>query len=514
MPPSPTHAPDPCHRDTAPRTLVMGIASTAHEAWMRVCASEADATPVGVLPARERDLAAADALALPLLGGPADLERVLTETGASVVLLAIPGAMHALINELTIRIEQAGASARWLPPMSDTIAGRTGSAPGALDLAKLIGREPRPIDAGLVRSVVAGKRVLITGAGGSIGSEIARIVCAHAPSEIILMERSENALFEIDRELASTHPAVARRAVLHDVVEDARTNALMRQLSPHIVFHAAAHKHVPMMEDHPSAAVTNNVFGTKAVFDGAINAGAERFVLVSTDKAVHPTSVMGATKRLAELYVRSRAREVGTRCAVVRFGNVLGSACSVLPIWDGQIAQGGPLTITDERMTRYFMTIPEAASLVIQSAAIPQGEDAGVYVLDMGDAIRIADLAERLLAQRGVGPQSDAVELRFTGIRPGEKLYEELAYATETLAPTSVPGVRAWSGASPSMSRMARMIEDLGAVRSSSEPGDVIRVLRDCVPEMTSGSTPETPKAVILTTDIPNTSRTQTTHAA
>ncbi|GAB4522155.1 MAG: hypothetical protein Tsb0013_24990 [Phycisphaerales bacterium] len=469
-----------------------------------MCA-HAEAVPVGVLPARDAD----HAIDAPLMGGPEDLERVIDEHRVGCVLLAVPGAMHLLIRTLAERVERAGATARWLAPLGDTLAGRTGATPGALDLAALIGRQARPVDAALVRGVVAGKRVLITGAGGSIGSEIARIVAAHDPEEVILMERSENALFEIDRELGAL--GVPRRAVLHDVVEGARTLALMRQLAPHAVFHAAAHKHVPMMEDHPGAAVTNNVFGTKAVLDGALEAGAERFVLISTDKAVHPTSVMGATKRLAELYVRSRAHDTPTRCSLVRFGNVLGSACSVLPIWDRQIASGGPITITDERMTRYFMTIPEAASLVIQSAAIPQGEDAGVYVLDMGEPVRIADLARRLLAQRGV---EGGVGIEVTGVRPGEKLYEELAYASESLAPTSVAGVRAWSGDAPARADVDRMIALLNAVRSAEDPGEVVRVLVTCVPEMRRPEAIDTPMPVVTRAEIPNTPRTEASHAA
>ena len=487
-----------------PRTLVVGVGDHAIEAYRRLEALD-EATAVGVLPARDADRG----IDAPLAGGPEDLESVIARERVERVLLAIPSAMHLLTASLTQRIEEASASAHWLAPLADTLAGRTGHAPGALDLSALIGRRARPIDAALVREVVAGKRVLITGAGGSIGSEIARIVGAHDPEEVILMERSENALFQIDRELGAA--GVSRRPVLHDIVEPGRTRTLMGQLRPHAVFHAAAHKHVPMMETHPGAAVTNNVFGTRSVLDGALEAGAERFVFVSTDKAVHPTSVMGATKRLAELYVRSRARETATRCSLVRFGNVLGSACSVLPIWDQEIARGESITVTDERMTRYFMTIPEAASLVIQSAAIPQGDEAGVYVLDMGDPIRIMDLAQRLLEQRGV---ANGVGITLSGARPGEKLYEELAYSTEQLDETSVPGVRSWAGRAPERSAIDAMIERLDTVRSDAAPERVIDELINCVPEMRRDLAQGTPARVVTRGDFPNTSRTGTPHAA
>lgn len=494
---------------TPPRTLVVGSARCVREAWDRLLDTGDAAVPVGVVPARRFDAHAIAELDVPLLTDCDGLDDAIRAHHIDLVLVATPAAMHVLTSELTTIAERAGARAQWTPPMSDVLASRTGRAPGGLDLAALIGREPRPIDDTLVREVVGGKRVLITGAGGSIGSEIARIVSTHDASEVILMDRSENALFEIDRELKGPH-----RPMLHDVVEAERTLRLMGELKPDVVFHAAAHKHVPMMEDHPGAALTNNLFGTKAVLDGALANGCERFVFVSTDKAVRPTSVMGATKRLAELYVRSLASETTTRCSIVRFGNVLGSACSVIPIWDAQLAQGGPLTLTDERMTRYFMTIPEAASLVIQSSAIGDGRDASVFVLDMGEPIRILDLAHRLLQQRGLDATS-AIEIEVTGIRPGEKLYEELAYPSEDLVPTSVPGVNSWSGEVPGNAAFERTLRVLDDVRNDTDPGVIVASIRDAVPEMSVNTgVARTPKVVCQTDQIPNTPRTRPTHAA
>ncbi|MBX3366590.1 MAG: polysaccharide biosynthesis protein [Phycisphaeraceae bacterium] len=382
-----------------------------------------------------------------------------------------------------------------------------------IDLASLINREPRPIDRAAVSGLLKGRRVLITGAGGSIGSELARIAASFEPSCIALMERSENALFEIDRQLGSSFRSVPRRAVLHDVVDAERTLKLVRELRPDVVFHAAAHKHVPLMEDHPAHAVTNNFFGTKSIADASLAAGAERFVLISSDKAVNPTSVMGATKRLAEIYVQalhrdSRATPASTprtRFSMVRFGNVLGSSCSVVPIWSAQLVDGGPLTVTDTRMTRYFMTIHEAAGLVIQAASIDDpSPTAPVYVLDMGDPIRILDLARRFLDAHGyaarlvdrdgnlvldpdapdeTGRIAQRIDILISGIRPGEKLHEELAYAAENLRPTPYEGIDAWAG-TPCTNSIPSLVADLSHARHAESPDAVISTIRRLVPEM------------------------------
>ncbi len=442
----------------------------------------------------------------------------------------------------------------------------TGAAP-SIDLAKLIGRTPYEMDRGAISAILRGKCVLISGAGGSIGSELAKVAAEFEPSLLVLMERSENALFEIDRQIGRHFPGVKRKPVLHDVVDAEQTLRAFEKVCPHVVFHAAAHKHVPLMEDHPAHAVTNNLFGTKSIADAAVAVGAERFVMISSDKAVNPTSVMGATKRLAEMYVRglgerarndgpppsllrsdtspARAGEGGTRLSMVRFGNVLGSNASVLTIWAQQIAEGGPLTITDPRMTRYFMTIPEAATLVVQSAALEVtgvgsresriGSDAsagevGVFVLDMGDPVRIVELAERFVRAHGmvarvvdgqtrgvdrtgvaqsghaggtgfgedaetragkpVPPSEQVIELICTGIRPGEKLHEELAYAAEQLRPTAHPGIRAWAGpgfGDEVAARMREMVDDLNAARFSPDPARVVEMIRKHVPEMRTG---------------------------
>ncbi len=447
--------------------------------------------------------------ALPVLGGLADLARVVSEHGATLAIISLPSVMGAEALRARAAVRALGLAERIVPPIAEMLAnappvrGVFGLGP-RLDMSELIGRTAYGIDTRSVAGILAGKRVLITGAGGSIGSELARIVATFHPETLVLMERAENALFEVDRRLARSHPGVARRAVLHDVVDAEATLRHLVGLRPHVVFHAAAHKHVPLMEDHPAHAVTNNVFGTKSIADAAQTVGAERLVMISSDKAVNPRSVMGATKRLAEVYVQSlHAREHGrggTRLSMVRFGNVLGSACSVLPIWSSQLGEGGPITVTDERMTRYFMTIHEAAALVIQSAAVePEAGEAsaGVFVLDMGEPVRILELAGRFvrahgfetrIVRRGVSPGSEdpgAITIEITGARPGEKLHEELAYDAEQLRPTRYPGINAWiAQGREEENSAASMIADLSAVRSVSDRGAVLSVLRRYVPTL------------------------------
>lgn len=447
--------------------------------------------------------------------------------------IALPRAHAATSQRLRAQLHAIGVDVRNITPIAEQFAPRSGPSvtfASPVDLVDLIGRSPYSIDRAMVLRAIQGKRVLITGAGGSIGSEIARIVATFEPSELILFERAENALFEIDRQIARRAPALARRSVLHDVTDEELTRLRVMDLAPHVVFHAAAHKHVPLMEDHPADAVTNNFFGTKSIADAALAAGAERFVLISSDKAVNPSSVMGATKRLAEMYIQAlHAHSAGraaarTQFSMVRFGNVLGSACSVLPIWSSQIADGGPITVTDPRMTRYFMTIPEAAALVIQAGALDANANAALYVLDMGEPVRIVDLAERFIRSRGFAPQivdarpglrttsqsvgplaetriDDAIgdhdgrqenqpemEIVLTGARPGEKLYEELAYAAEQLRPTRCPGINAWAGPLHANFNLATLVADLANIRRSWDRAEVINVIRKHVPEMQTAS--------------------------
>ncbi|MBL8764445.1 MAG: polysaccharide biosynthesis protein [Phycisphaerae bacterium] len=522
--------------------ILVGTEETVRSLRAQLAAAAPELRPGGCVLVRRHGSAAGLTCdpGLPVLGWTDELVAVAARCGVRWAIVSLPGAMSAALARARALLKQAGVSERLVPPLTELLAAGVGGvggaavAPGrsALDPAELIARTPHGLDRRAVGRILTGKRVLITGAGGSIGSELSRLAAEFRPELLILVERSENALFEIDRQVASRFPDVPRRAVLHDVVDGRSTRDLLTSLRPHTVFHAAAHKHVPLMEDHPSHAVSNNVFGTRSIADAAAACGAERFVMISSDKAVNPTSVMGATKRLAEIYVRARAGASATRMSMVRFGNVLGSACSVLPIWSSQLSEGGPVTVTDPRMTRYFMTIHEAALLVLQAAAMadagaatgalnagprltlaggasPSRPDASapVYVLDMGEPVRILDLAVRFVRAHGLearvpgtpapDPSRAAADIVFTGARPGEKLHEELAYAAENLAPTAHPGIHAWAGDGPDerarTERADEMIAALSEVRARPEApvpdrDAVLAVLRRYVPEMQSGT--------------------------
>ncbi len=510
--PVPIPRPAPAHK-----VVLVGTPETVGATRELLALTAGSLEPVGcVLVDRHQPRAAGG---LPVFGMLDDLPSAAAKHGFTMAIVSVPMAMAETINRVRGVLRGLGIEERFIPPVQDLLAQAppfavglatpatqaAGATTGRIDIAELIGRRPHSLDQAAVAKILTGKRVMITGAGGSIGAELARIVAGFGPAQVQLVERAENPLFEIDRQIARRFPSIARRAALHDVVEAEQTLRLLVDLKPHVIFHAAAHKHVPLMEDHPAHAVTNNLFGTKSIADAALAVGAERFVMVSTDKAVNPTSVMGATKRLAELYVqwlhetsrRMSGANDGTRFSMVRFGNVLGSACSVLTIWSAQLAEGGPVTVTDPRMTRFFMTIPEAATLVIQAAAMDsENHGAPVHVLDMGEPLPILDLARRFVRAHGFEPRAvgegaapsggslPTLDIVFTGIRPGEKLFEELSYGAEHLRPTSHPGIRAWAG-SQAAPNAATMIADLSAVRTSGDREAVLAAIRRHVPEMT-----------------------------
>jgi FlaA1/EpsC-like NDP-sugar epimerase len=287
--------------------------------------------------------------------------------------------------------------------------------------------------------MVEGQTVLVTGAGGSIGSEICRQLLRFRPGELLLLGRGENRIFAIERELLAQESFTTLRPLIGDITDQTRMRQIFAEHRPQLVFHAAAHKHVPLMEANVGEAVKNNMLGTKCVADLAHEYGADGFVLISTDKAVNPTSVMGATKHLAERYIHALSQVSETRFMAVRFGNVLGSAGSVVPVFQDQIRNGGPITVTDPRMVRYFMTIPEASQLVLQAAAMGQGGE--IFVLDMGEPVRIVDLARDLIRLSGLDEAS--IEIEYSGVRPGEKLFEELYFDDESMLPTRHPKLRA-----------------------------------------------------------------------
>ncbi|MEP3481014.1 MAG: nucleoside-diphosphate sugar epimerase/dehydratase [Fuerstiella sp.] len=357
-------------------------------------------------------------------------------------IFVLAGTMDGkILRKLITTCNEAEINVRVLPRFEDAMSGSNKIPLRELNINDLLKRNPVQLDTTEVEKLITGKRVLITGAGGSIGSEISRQILRFQPAEMILLGRGENRIYTIYHELiqAASDANVVLHQEIGDITDRPRMERLFSVRQPEIVFHAAAHKHVPLMELHPGEAVKNNVMGTKVISTLADQHSASHFVMVSSDKAVNPTSIMGATKQLAERVVYDLAQTSKTKFATVRFGNVLGSAGSVIPKFQQQIRAGGPITITDQRMTRYFMSIPEASQLVIQSAAMCRGGE--IYVLDMGEPVNITQLAEDLVTLSGLPAES--IEFQFTGIRPGEKLYEELYFDDEATLPTNHPKVRA-----------------------------------------------------------------------
>ncbi|MBI1368324.1 MAG: NAD-dependent epimerase/dehydratase family protein [Planctomycetes bacterium] len=424
----------------------------------------------------------AGAIGIPVLGSAEDLDMIVRLHHIDLACVSIPVAMYRLAQRLIAQLDELGVTVRRMPTLADQLDGRIGQHVGPIDTTRLLDRPARPLDEAAIDRTLRDRCVMISGAGGSIGSHIARIVARFNPSKIVLMDRSENGLFEIDRVLRAEAPQVSRVVLLHDVTDARRCMDLCLLHEPHVIFHAAAHKHVPMMEDHPREAMINNFFGTRAILDAAVACGAERFVMISTDKAVNPTSVMGATKRAAELYVQHIAQTTDTICSMVRFGNVLGSACSVVPIWSQQLAEGGPLTVTDPAMTRYFMTIPEAAALVIQSASLDRAQGC-VFVLDMGEPVKIVDMADRFIRLHGLEPGRD-VRIEFIGVRPGEKLYEELSYDSEDMLPTAHDSVRIVRTRPPEKSHVQWMLKQFERLRHSDDRAAILEALKRAVPQM------------------------------
>ena len=402
-------------------------------------------------------------------------------------------AMQALLN----RRGQSAASRSLTRPHASQF-------PVAPDLSGLLQRPAVDLDTPQLQRFLAGKAVLVTGAGGSIGSEICRQVMKFCPGRLALVDRAENNLFEIDRELRQTWIGADVAPYVADICDSPRIARIFERELPQVVLHCAAHKHVPMMELNVGEAIKNNVFGTKTVADAALAHGTQAFVLVSTDKAVNPTSVMGAAKRFAELYIQSvggrRAEGLSwpttsrTRFAAVRFGNVLGSSGSVVPIFLKQIAAGGPVTVTHPDMRRYFMTIPEASQLVLQCGAMGRGGE--VFILDMGQPIRILDLAHELIRRSGFRPEED-IAIEFTGVRPGEKLFEELAAHNEQTRPTAHAKIRVWQLPAAPLEAVERGLELLAAATDGPRER-AVAALAQCVPEYRPalGSTPTRVPAV------------------
>ena len=418
---------------------------------------------------------------LPVFGPLAHIPEIVERFGVAEIIIAMPSAPGTVIRQVVRAALSCGIPTRTVPSLPEIIS-RQGNATGLreVEIQDLLRRDAVETDLAAVAELATSETVLITGAGGSIGSELCRQLARLAPSRLILLGHGENSIFDIFQELSLTFPDVEIIPVIADIRDRGRIFYVFGQYRPHAVFHAAAHKHVPLMEDNVLEAVTNNVAGTRNVVDAAIEVNVQHFVLVSTDKAVRPTSVMGATKRIAEQLVQHAATKHHRNFVSVRFGNVLGSRGSVVPTFLRQIRAGGPVTVTHPEMRRYFMTIPEAVQLVLQAGALGRGGE--VFVLDMGEQIRVVDIATDLIRLSGLEVGAD-IEIKFTGVRPGEKLYEEMFFTAENVLPTDHPKVlRARNGLLAD--GVIKRISALTNATDAGRPEDEIRkLLQTLVPD-------------------------------
>ena len=374
-----------------------------------------------------------------VVGSCYEIPQLVTELGIDLIIIALPAATSRQIRRIVEICETTGLPFRTLPQLQDLVSGRA-SLKDLRDvkIEDLLGREPVELDWRAISEATRGKTVLVTGGGGSIGAELCRQLARLKPARLIIFDRSEFNLYSIDIELRQSIPDLTLTSLLGDVNDAVQVEKILRTYSPSVIYHAAAYKHVPILEDQARAAVVNNILGTRVVASLAEKFGCESFVMVSTDKAVNPANVMGASKRVAEMYCQGMNAKSKTRFITVRFGNVLGSSGSVIPLFQQQISQGGPVTVTHPEIQRYFMTIPEACQLILQAGVIGRGGE--IFVLDMGEPVKISYLAEQLIRLSGKIPGED-VEIAYTGLRPGEKLYEELFHDAEKLAETVHPKI-------------------------------------------------------------------------
>lgn len=445
---------------------------------------EAGRTPVGFLdddPSKWRNSYAG----VKVIGPIEALPEMVDRHAIDEVLIAMPSQRGDAVRRVVELAREARVEHRIIPALHDLVSGNVSIAEiREVDVQDLLRREPVELDTAGISRFIRGRTVLITGAGGSIGAEVARQVAAYRPGRLLLLGRGENSIFDIDRELAHAFPALPREAIIADVRDRGSLRAFFARHRPEVVFHAAAHKHVPLMEAHPEQAVFNNVVGTRNAVELALEHGACCFVNLSSDKAVNPSSVMGATKRVSEMIVHDAALRVGPGCAYVsvRFGNVLGSRGSVIPLFREQIRRGGPVTVTHPDMKRYFMTIPEATQLVLQAASM--GLNGAVCVLDMGEPVRIEELARDLILL--CGKQLDReVSIAYTGMRPGEKLFEELLMAEEGTIPSrhqKIFTARSVNGHGP---RLHELLDRLIAAAEARDGAAIRRALAALVPTCT-----------------------------
>ncbi|HTC94826.1 MAG TPA: nucleoside-diphosphate sugar epimerase/dehydratase [Terriglobales bacterium] len=416
-----------------------------------------------------------------VLGTSSDLPRLVRELDIDHVIITIARASRSDFQRILGICEAIPVRVRVIPNLWEVLHGKLKiSRIRDVQIEDLLGREPVCLERMETEHFIAGKVVMVTGAGGSIGSELVRQVARHNPRQLLLVERAEFALFQIDQEVRKNWEQLEVVTLVADVGSEKRMRQIFRTYRPQVVIHAAAHKHVPMMEENVAEAVMNNVLATYSLAQLSARHGVEAFVLISTDKAVNPTSVMGATKRIAELVVQHFDQHSATRYVAVRFGNVIGSTGSVIPIFQEQIRNGGPVTVTHPEMTRYFMTIPEAAQLVLEAAAMGQGGE--IFVLDMGEPVRILDLAKEVITLTGLKPMED-IEIIFTGMRPGEKLFEELQLSEELMSKTRHPRIFIGKIAGTLNGELTEAIRRLAAICDLGEEDEIRRILSELIRE-------------------------------
>jgi FlaA1/EpsC-like NDP-sugar epimerase len=472
-------------RPNAQKVLVVGVGMPAVNLIRAI--QEDRQLPMRVIGCVDDGLAVKRVDGVRILGGIEDLPKVLTRRSVDSVIVAIPAAPLPVINRIKDLCSRAPSAptVKVLPDASEILNDKvTISRIRDIRLEDILAREPVVVDTSALRPHLEDQVVLVTGAGGSIGSELCRQIATFGPKLLVLLGHGENSLFAIEQELRNEYKFTRTKVVLADVADAPAVRNVFSTYRPCIVFHAAAHKHVPIVEDNICEAVRNNVLGTRTVALAAAASGAAKMVLLSTDKAVNPTSVMGLTKRMAELICQSFAGGSSTEFVVVRFGNVLGSRGSVVPVFKQQVASGGPVTITHRDMQRYFMTIPEAVSLVLQ--AMSMGNDGEVFVLDMGDPIKILHLAEQVIRLSGFEPYRD-IQIVETSIRPGEKLFEEILTKGEGISSTSHQRLFIAKQDRVDYSRIGMAMERLQRAIRMSDWRVALDVLRDFVPEFTPG---------------------------
>ncbi|MBN2313125.1 MAG: polysaccharide biosynthesis protein [Sedimentisphaerales bacterium] len=420
---------------------------------------------------------------IPVLGTVVQLPKVCEDHKIEEIAIAIPSASPRQLRRVIQVCEGTKIRFRTVPSITDIASGKLRvSQIRDVDINDLLGRESVQLDLDLIEAFSKDKTILVTGAGGSIGSEMCRQLCHFNPKLLLLIEQAENPLFYVERELRKQFPSVDIKSLICNITDENRVGKIFKEYRPEVVIHAAAHKHVPLMEINPGEAIKNNVIGTQIVADAADRHGTMNFVMISTDKAVNPTSIMGCSKRIAEMYIQDLSRTSQTHFVTVRFGNVLGSDGSVVPIFKKQIAEGGPVTITHPDMKRYFMTIPEASQLVLQAATMGKGGE--IFLLDMGEPVRIQDLARELITLSGYRPGED-IEIVYTGPRAGEKLFEELSIEGEDMQRTRHPKISIWKNIPMDRDLLRAGINELSDIALSQCPDELVDKIKVLVREYT-----------------------------